>query len=230
MKRYSTILLIVCVIIILSFSGLKIRASGDTITDSEMKHLVASANRLYWKYQDGIQDKKHGPVTTTKEAASKEARAVYSDSIADDVWMFQCSDRSQLTYSDNSDGTITTKSFLPQNIREFLLLSDYSSEAFHSAATTPETAVEFRNITSDNNSASAEVKLFKHTGIEYDEEPVWVSVQFIKSEDGWRISGGGLLYAFSDWANEKLSYTPAFSIPFLNGKSLVIHLLFPYRF
>ena len=212
MKRRLTAYLLFCVVILLSFSGLRIRASGDTITDSEIKHLVVAANRLYWKYQDGIQSKVHGPVTTTKEAASKEARAVYSDSVADGAWMFQCSDRKRLTYSENPDGTITTKEFLAQNIRFFYLLSDYSSEAMFNAASTPETAVEFRNLTGDNRSATAEVKLYYHQGMEWDETPVWVSVQFIKSDDGWRISGGGLLYAFSDWYNEKLTYTPDYPL------------------
>ena len=94
-RRISTISLIMAlalvVLIVLINLSLTAYAAETTISDTEAKKLILGAHNLYLTYQDGIYDTvKHEIVTTTKEAVSKEAKKIYIEEIADDMWMYRC--------------------------------------------------------------------------------------------------------------------------------------------
>ena len=91
MNIKKIICLISAVLIVLINLSLTAYAAETTISDTEAKKLILGAHNLYLTYQDGIYDTvKHEIVTTTKEAVSKEAKKIYIEEIADDMWMYRC--------------------------------------------------------------------------------------------------------------------------------------------
>ncbi len=228
MKKILAAAVLITMIFVLFTSGIYAYASEKTISETDIKNLISQANVLYRKYQDGISETDQYCVlenrTVEKEKVSNEAKAVYTDNIADDMWMFRCTwdrknnlpENETKTFTDNGDGTVTFISFIPQGIRIFYVLADYSFGSFLASGLAEPDDIIVDNITGDDNTASADIMMFYHQGIEYHETPVWVSAVFSKTKNGWRISGGDVIFAFSDWYNDDLSYKNVLDVPFLS--------------
>ena len=191
--------------------------AGTEISESEIKALVLKAHNFYFTYQDGINDFRiHSSINTTKDAVAKEAREIYVDEIADSMWMYQCSrDKNNpdqyndgLTFVENSDGTITTISFIPQSIRSFFIIKEYSFDSWYKKESLPISPnnIRIRNIKSSDSGAYAEILMFHLTGYEAHIVPIWVSVELQNTKDGMRISGGNVIYAFSNWYDSSFSF------------------------
>ncbi|MBO4356426.1 MAG: hypothetical protein J5850_06200 [Clostridia bacterium] len=220
--------IIICILsaFICSLSVFSANAESDILTEDEAKDLVFRAHSFYFTYQDGINDfRVHKSIKTTKEAVAKEAREIYVDEISDGMWMNQCSGSPQgttpnnngLTFVESDDGTISTISFLAQYCRRFFILKEYSQQTWYQSSSLPANRddINLRNFNTGEKEASAEVLMCEHIGHENDIEPIWVNVIFSNTSDGWRISGGNIIFAFSDWNNTGFVYTKQFDLYFL---------------
>jgi len=211
----STIIAIGCIITSAS-------AFDDVLSLEEAKKLLYEANQMYLTWQDGINADGIGhPVTTTVSEVSCSAREIYVDRIADRMWKYQCSmpllpngePREKhideyLTYQENSDGTITTIPFIPMSIRKFDIKTWYGKlNGKNDSSDRPNSPqdIVLRNLVSRSGSASAELMIyyFSSDPVQY---PVWIGVEFEQTANGWRISGGSLVYAFADWENPELHF------------------------
>ena len=119
------------------------------------------------------------------------------------------------TYTDNGDGTVSILPFASDimdwrkfndkdfgiNIQSqyqfwrFVISKEYSSDYFSEKirpACTDD--VEIRSLSVTGNSAACEVLVY------HDTRPVWADVRFELAVNGWRISGGDLVYVMSDWS------------------------------
>ena len=123
------------------------------------------------------------------------------------------------TYYDNGDGTVTfvpyqftypREYFIPRIIRTRAPLNEdekiYPKE--------PED-ITLRNFKVNGKTASADVLMNQQ--IKYTQlrplghfHLIWVSVVFSDTDEGWRISGGNLIFAFSEWNNENFRTIPAY--------------------
>ena len=236
MKKILAAAVLITMIFVLFTSGIYAYASEKTISETDIKNLISQANVLYRKYQDGISETDQYCVlknrTVEKEEVSNEAKAVYTDNIADDMWMFRCSwdrknnlpENETKTFTDNGDGTVTFISFIPQGIRIFYVLADYSFGSFLASGLAEPDDIIVENITGDDNTASADIMMYYHQGIEYNEIPVWVGAEFTKTDNGWRISGGDVIFAFSDWYNDNFSYKNVLEVPFLSEEVAQLEL------
>lgn len=60
-------------------------SNTDTITESEAKNLILEAFKFYYKYQFSEEE-----IKILKDDISAQAREIYTDDIADDMWMKRC--------------------------------------------------------------------------------------------------------------------------------------------
>jgi len=196
--------------VICSFNSV---ATGHTISETEAKKLILSANDFFCQYQD-CTTFDHGlmPKTTTIEEVKSEARTIYTEDIADNMWMYQyCLNRNTvkeddyiLTFVTNEDGSITFIPFVPMSFRSFYICKDYSIPGMWQKADSLD-SIKLKEITGDTQRAKAVVEVYKDhwdsTG-----EMVLMDVEFTNTLIGWRISGGSLVYAFSEESNSNLKY------------------------
>ncbi len=241
------ICLISAVLIVLINLSLTAYAAETTISDTEAKKLILGAHNLYLTYQDGIYDTvKHEIVTTTKEAVSKEAKKIYIEEIADDMWMYRCDLGAEycksfdglpyiekdvqgwfdgmkyqiynidgkridmynhgLTYLENADGTITFIPFIAQSLRQYYLVREYSEEAFVDYPTITPTRTDeifISDLTGNAESAICNVIVYLDDGY-LSGSVTLMDVEFRNTDSGWRISGGKLVNAFSNWYDESM--------------------------
>ena len=253
-------------VVFLSYAVLPVVA-GDigAFSTNEAKQLVLKSFQFYYKYQ--FSDK---VLVKNRTDISAEARSIYSDDIADDMWMKRCYGsknmplyamlcynigqlesgrqetepgyynialnyyRNQIdrlygndgkTYTDNGDGTVSILPFASgimdwrefddkhygRNIESqyqfwrFVISKEYSSDYFSEKirpACTDD--VEIRSLSVTGNSAACEVLVY------HDNHPVWADARFELTVNGWRISGGDLVYVLSDWSEvaEKEFFPP----------------------
>ncbi|MBP5270241.1 MAG: hypothetical protein ILO42_04705 [Clostridia bacterium] len=253
------ICLLGAVLISVSLFRIPSSAAGATISEKEAKELILKAHDFYLRYHDGIYDTvRHDPVTTTVGAVSKEAREIYTEDIADGMWMYQCSEWREtidafdpdkpykeledncqffskdgknyilynrgLTYTDNGDGTVTFISYFPQSARLFYLVREYSEEAFRLngertkrlvtpdgipytdfPAIYPESAEDiWLNALSGTGSAAAGKVMVYLSAFDAIGEVTLMDVEFRLTGSGWRISGGALTKAFSNWTDDEM--------------------------
>ena len=240
-------------------------AENSGLTESDAKSIILKAFQFYYKYQ--FRDK---VIVKKRTDICAEARSIYSDDIADDMWMKRCYGsknmplyamlcsqigalesgsretepgyynialnyyRNQIdrlygndgkTYTDNGDGTVSILPFASDimdwrkfndkdfgiNIQSqyqfwrFVISKEYSSDYFSEKirpACTDD--VEIRSLSVTGNSAACEVLVY------HDNHPVWADARFQLTVNGWRISGGDLVYVLSDWSEvaEKEFFPP----------------------
>ena len=225
MKKMIVALSSLIICCMLAVQVISVSVAEETISETEAKRLIFAASNFYMTYHYGKDDPVYynnvEPITSTKETVANEARGIYSEEIADDMWMYPCEyfkrQDGQYSFSENSDGTITVNESFIMYVRQYRILSDYSSSAWYKQLLSSENCIELRNLNGNANGATAEVKVFKHDLTDGIGIPVWVSVQFIrKGDEGWRISGGSLVYAFSDWGNQSLTSVPYYDYKFLS--------------
>ena len=230
-------------------------AENSGLTESDAKSIILKAFQFYYKYQ--FSDK---VIVKKRTDICAEARSIYSDDIADDMWMKRCYGskkmplykdlcycigalesgrqetepgyynialnyhRNQIdrlygnegkTYTDNGDGTVSILPFASdimdwrkfydkyfgRNIDSqyqfwrFVISKEYSSDYFSEKIRPASTDdVEIRSLSVTGNAASCEVLVY------HDTRPVWADVRFELTVNGWRISGGDLVYVMSDWS------------------------------
>ena len=229
----------------------------DTVSFStnDAKQLVLKSFQFYYKYQFSDE------IIVIKQAdISAEARGIYSDDVADDMWMKRCYGsknmplykdlcyyigelesgrqetepgyynialnyyRNQIdrlygndgkTYTDNGDGTVSILPFASdimdwrkfddknfgRNIDSqyqfwrFVVSREYSSDYFSEKIRPASTGdVEIRSLSVTGDTASCDVLVY------HDNRPVWADARFVLTGNGWRISGGDLVYVLSDWS------------------------------
>ena len=132
-----------------------------------------------------------------------------------------------LTYVDNGDGTVTILPFASDimdwrkfedayygvNVNsqnrfwQIVISKEYSSDYFSEKIrpSVPDD-IEIRSLQSDGEGASCDVLIYAHVTPEpnaggvTDYRPVWVGVEFSMTGGGWRICGGDIVSALSDWS------------------------------
>ena len=226
MKKMIVALSSLIICCMLSVQDISVSVAEETISETEAKRLIFAASNFYMTYHYGKDDPVYynnvEPITSTKETVANEARGIYLEEIADDMWMYPCEyfkrQDGQYSFSENSDGTITFDERFIMFVRQYRILSDYSSSAWYKQLLSSENCIELRNLNGDGDKGSAEVKVYKSSE-SLDEglgKPVWIDVQYVRTDDGWRISGGSLVYAFSDWSNQALDCVPYYDYQFLS--------------
>ncbi|MCQ2426863.1 MAG: LPXTG cell wall anchor domain-containing protein [Clostridia bacterium] len=227
------ILIFLSLVIAIVLGSVNCFAVGNTISEQEAKDLLLAANNYYCKYQGYVgsflnNGDRGKPFITTKHYVSEAARKIYTEDIADNMWSYQCFWNSErydeieptylYCYSDNGDGTITIKSEFPMFFRVFYLCLDYSYENYNYQKIAETTGqIKIRNLSGDDQQASAVVEVYK-AAMDCTGELVYMDVSFTKTSGGWRISGGSLVYAFSEWENPELKYESVCGKhPFLHG-------------
>ena len=66
--------------------------------------------------------------------------------------------------------------------------------------------IRIRNIKNSDSGTYAEILMFHLTDYEAHIVPIWVSVELQNTKDGMRISGGNVIYAFSNWYDSSFSF------------------------
>ena len=232
-------------------------ADPAAISEAEAKGLILKAFKFYYKYQ--LSDKE---LIVKKSDISSEAKEIYTDDIADDMWQNRCYGKcgtpltesyeswsqhqsydyddplaayeyyqavseqlygnNGLTYNDNNDGTVTiipfaasvmdwkqfTNPYYGRRVDsqwafwQFVVSTEYSSDLF-SERIQPKTVGDIvtGEILTENGASKTTVMIYSYRP-KKEYIPIWVGVLFNKTSDGWRISGGDIVYVLSDW--EKL--------------------------
>jgi len=86
MKRnVCTAFCIVLFFAIVASSVLPSFASGASLTETEAKQIILNAFKFYYKYQFS-----ETAITLNRDDISAEAKGIYSDDVADDMWMKRC--------------------------------------------------------------------------------------------------------------------------------------------